>query len=295
MLMSNDRMDQAAGLRRMASPKPVKVIAVTGGKGGVGKTNVSVNLGLALASMGREVMLMDADLGLANVDLMLGLKPVYNLSHVISGEHTLEEILVEGPGGMKIVPAASGVKLMSDLTPMQHAGLIQAFSELSFDLDVLMVDTAAGISNSVVSFTRAAHEVLVVVCDEPASLTDAYALMKVLNRDHGVRRFNVLSNMSHSAQEGREMFAKLLKVADRFLDATLTYMGTVPYDEYLIKAVKRQRPVVDTYPRSRAATAFKNLAQKADKWPIPTAAAGHLEFFVERLIGSGLNQAETLP
>ncbi len=295
MLMSNDRIDQAAGLRSIANPKPVKVIAVTGGKGGVGKTNVSVNLALALSGLGREVMLMDADLGLANVDVMLGLKPVYNLSHVINGERTLEEILVEGPGGIKIVPAASGVKLMSDLAPAQHAGLIQAFSELSFDLDVLLVDTAAGISNSVVNFSRAAHEVLVVVCDEPASLTDAYALMKVLNRDHGVQRFNVLSNMSHSAQEGREMFAKLLKVADRFLDATLTYLGTVPYDEYLIKAVKKQRPVVDSFPRSRAATAFKNLAQKADKWPKPTAAAGHLEFFVERLIGSGLNQAETLP
>ncbi len=294
MLMSENYYDQAAGLRRMAKPKPVRVIAVASGKGGVGKTNVSVNLALAMTAMGRKVMLMDADLGLANIDVLLGLKPLYNLSHVIRGERTLEEILIEGPGGVRIVPASSGVKLMAELNPMQHAGLIRAFSELSFDLDVLLVDTAAGISDSVISFTRAAQEVVVVVCDEPASLTDAYALMKVLNRDHGVQRFNVLSNMSHSAQEGREMFAKLVNVTDRYLDATLNYLGTVPYDEYLLKAVRKQRPVIDAFPRSRSAMAFKNLAQKADKWPRPEAAAGHLEFFVERLIGSSYAEAESL-
>ncbi len=294
MLMSENYYDQAAGLRRMAKPKPVRVIAVASGKGGVGKTNVSVNLALAMTAMGRKVMLMDADLGLANIDVLLGLKPLYNLSHVIRGERTLEEVLIEGPGGVRIVPASSGVKLMAELNPMQHAGLIRAFSELSFDLDVLLVDTAAGISDSVISFTRAAQEVVVVVCDEPASLTDAYALMKVLNRDHGVQRFNVLSNMSHSAQEGREMFAKLVNVTDRYLDATLNYLGTVPYDEYLLKAVRKQRPVIDAFPRSRSAMAFKNLAQKADKWPRPEAAAGHLEFFVERLIGSSYAEAESL-
>lgn len=294
MLMSENYYDQAAGLRRMAKPKPVRVIAVASGKGGVGKTNVSVNLSLALTALGRKVMLMDADLGLANIDVLLGLKPLYNLSHVIRGERTLEEVLIEGPGGVRIVPASSGVKLMAELDPMQHAGLIRAFSELSFDLDVLVVDTAAGISDSVISFTRAAQEVVVVVCDEPASLTDAYALIKVLNRDHGVQRFNVLSNMSHSAQEGREMFAKLVNVTDRYLDATLNYMGTVPYDEYLLKAVRKQRPVIDAFPRSRSAMAFKNLAQKADKWPRPEAAAGHLEFFVERLIGSSYAEAESL-
>jgi flagellar biosynthesis protein FlhG len=294
MLMSEKQTDQAAGLRRMLKPKPVQVIAVTGGKGGVGKTNISVNLALSMVGEGKEVMLMDADLGLANVDVLLGLKPAYNLSHVVSGQHTLEEVLVEGPGGLKIIPAASGIQMMSELSAAEHAGVIRAFSDLSFALDALVVDTAAGISDSVVSFSRAAQEVVVVVCDEPASLTDAYALIKVLNQDHGVRRFHVLSNMSHSAQEGREMFAKLAGVADRFLDVTLNYMGTVPYDEYLIKAVKKQRPVVDAYPRSRSAMAFKNLAQKADKWPKPSMAAGHLEFFVERLIRSGFSEAESL-
>jgi flagellar biosynthesis protein FlhG len=151
-------------------------------------------------------------------------------------------------------------------------------------LDVLLIDTAAGISDSVVTFSRAAQEVLVVVCDEPASITDAYALIKVLSREHGLQRFRVLVNQANSVQEGRELFGKLLKVSDRFLDVTLEFVGTVPYDEYLRKAIQKQRAVVDAYPRSRAALAFKKLAQSADKWPMATRPGGHLEFFIERLV-----------
>jgi flagellar biosynthesis protein FlhG len=294
MFMSNAGVDQAAGLRQMAAPRPVRVIAVTSGKGGVGKTNVSVNLAVALAEEGQRVMLMDADLGLANVDVMLGLHPEYDLSHVIQGERTLEEIIVSGPAGLYIVPASSGTKQMAELSPMEHAGMIRAFSELSHQLDVLIIDTAAGISDSVVSFSRAAQEVIVVVCDEPASITDAYALIKLLSREYGIQRFRVLANMAHSAQEGRELFNKIARVTERYLDVTLDFMGAVPYDDYLRKAIKRQKAVVEAYPRARASMAFKTLAQKADKWPIPTGAAGHLEFFVERLIQSGGNQMEVM-
>ena len=284
MLVSDSQRDQAEGLRRMASSKPVRVIAVASGKGGVGKTNVSVNLGVSLANEGKKVMLMDADLGLANVDVLLGLHPKYNMSHVLSGERTLEEIIVEGPAGIKVIPASSGTQLMAELGPVEHAGMIHAFSELSHDVDVLIVDTAAGIADSVISFSRAAQDVIIVVCDEPASITDAYALMKLLNRDYGLQRFRVLCNMVGGAQEGRDLFAKLLKVTDRFLDVTLDYMGAVPFDEYLRKALRKQRAVVEAYPRSKAALAFKNLAKKTEAWPIPRTAGGHLEFFVERLI-----------
>jgi len=286
MLMSESHSDQAAGLRSISKPHPVRVIAVASGKGGAGKTNISVNLSIALASEGQKVMLFDADLGLANVDVMLGLHPQYNLSHVINGERTLEEIIVTGPGGIQVVPASSGTQLMAELTPAQHAGMIQAFSEIGQDLDVLIVDTAAGIADSVVSFTRAAQEVIVVVCDEPASITDAYALIKLLNRDYGLQRFRVLSNMAHSVQEGRDLFSKMVRVTDKYLDVTLDFMGTVPYDEYLRKALQKQKAVVEAYPRSKSAMAFKNLAKKADSWPIPRNAGGHLEFFVERLIQS---------
>ena len=209
----------------MGSMHPVQVIAVTGGKGGVGKTNVSVNLALALADLGRRVMLLDADLGLANVDVLLGLTPKRTLADVIEGRCELRDVLLLGPGGVRIVPAASGTQSMVHLSPMQHAGLIQAFSDISDNLDVLVVDTAAGIGDSVVSFVRAAQEVLLVVCDEPTSITDAYALIKLLNRDHGMTRFRVLANMAHSPQEGRNLFAKLTKVTDRFLDVALQYVG----------------------------------------------------------------------
>jgi len=286
MFLSEMRVDQAAGLRRMAQPNPVRVIAITSGKGGVGKTNVSVNLAVALSDAGKRVMLLDADLGLANVDVLLGLRPDSNLSHVIDGKRTLEEVIVKGPSDILVVPAASGVKRLAELSVMENAGLIRAFSELNHDVDTLIIDTAAGINESVTSFSRAAQEVVVVVCDEPASITDAYALIKVLNTEYAIQHFRVLANQAHSAQEGRELFNKISRVTDRYLDVTLEFMGVIPYDDYLRKAVRKQRAVVQAFPRSRSATAFKNLAQKTDKWPVPSAAGGHLEFFVERLIQS---------
>jgi len=264
--------------------KPVRVIAVTSGKGGVGKTNVSVNLGICLASMGRNVMLMDADLGLANVDVLLGLRPRFNLSHVISGERPLDEVLVDGPEGLKIVPASSGISSMAGLAPAEHAGVIRAFSELKQPLDVLLIDTAAGISDSVIAYTKASQEVIVVLCDEPTSITDAYALVKLLNREYGIHRFRILANMVSSVQAGNELYRKILQVTDRYLDVALDYVGAIPNDEFLRKAVQRQKSVVDAFPRCKSSLAFKKLAQKADGWPMPTTAGGRLEFFVERLI-----------
>jgi len=278
----------------MANPKPVKVIAVTSGKGGVGKTNVSVNLATQLAALGREVMLLDADLGLANVDVQLGLSPKYNLAHVVEGKATLEEVLVEGPGGIKIVPAASGIQRMAELSPAEHVGLIRGFSELNHDLDYLIVDTAAGISDGVVSFVRAAREVLVVVCDEPSSITDAYALVKVLNCDHEVTRFHMVANRVRSPTEGHALFTKLARVTTKFLDLTLDYAGSIPEDEYLRRAVQRQRPVSLAYPGSPSARAFGELAKRVERWPLPSSADGRLEFFVERLITYSANIGEAI-
>jgi len=268
----------------MSESRPVKVIAVTGGKGGVGKTNVSVNMSLALGEMGQRVVLMDADLGLANVDVLLGIKANKNISDVLSGECGLKELLVDVGENVRIVPAASGTQEMTSLSVHEHSELIHAFSEIGDDLDVLVIDTAAGISDAVVSFVKAAQDVVVVVCDEPTSITDAYALMKLLNRDYNMTRFRVLANMVRSEQEGRNMYNKLLTVADRFLDVTLQYLGSIPYDESVRKSVQRQRPVLKAFPSSKAALAYKQLATKVDHWPVSSSPRGHLEFFVERLV-----------
>jgi len=273
----------------MSGLKPIQVLAVTGGKGGVGKSNVSVNVAVALAEQGKRVVLLDADLGLANIDVLLGISSGRNISDVLAGEAELREIMVPGPGGVKIIPASSGTQQMANLGEREHAGIIGAFSELGDQMDVLIVDTAAGISRTVTNFVRAAQETLIVVTDEPTSVTDAYALIKVLNRDCKMDRFRVLANMVRTPKEGQNLFNKLVKVTDRFLDVTLQYVGSVPMDESVRKAVQRQKAVIEAYPRSKAAIAYRSLAQKVATWPLPQTPRGNLEFFVERLVqGAGV-------
>ena len=275
---------QPTGLRM--SSNSIKVIAVTGGKGGVGKTNVSVNLALALAEMQRRVVLMDADLGLANVDVLLGLQVKHTIADVLDGSHSLRDVLLPAPGGIRVVPASSGVQQLTNLSAQEHASLIHAFSDISDQLDVLLVDTAAGISDMVVSFVRACQEVVVVVCDEPSSITDAYALMKLLNKEHGVHRFRVVANMTRSTQEGINLYTKLNSVCERYLEASLQFVGSIPFDEHIRKAVQTRRPLLEIAPRSKAAAAFRSLAQKVDAWPMQAGPRGHLEFFIERLLQS---------
>ena len=277
-------IDQASGLRKMQDLQKIKVIAVSGGKGGVGKTNVSLNASIALAQLGKKVLVLDADLGLANVDVMLGLRVQRNLSHVLSGECELDDIIIEGPAGIKIIPATSGTQSMVDLTPSEHAGLIRAFSDMKTVFDVLIVDTAAGISDMVLSFCRASQDVMLVVCDEPTSITDCYALMKLLSRDHDIFKFKVVANMVRSPNEGQLLFEKLAKVSDRFLDVGLELVGVVPFDENIRKSVRKQKAIVEAFPDSPASIGFKNLAKNIIQWPIPHQPSGHLEFFIEQLL-----------
>lgn len=278
--------DQASGLRRMQAMAPPKVIAITGGKGGVGKTMVSANLGVALAREGRRTLLMDADLGLANVDVALGLQPKGDLSDILSGRLGLEEVILDGPFGLRVVPAASGVSRMTGLAANEHAGLINAFGELDEPVDYLLVDTAAGISEDVTAFARAAQEVLVVLCDEPASLTDAYALIKVLSREQDVVRFHIVSNLVRNADHGRALFRKLSAVSEKFLDVVLHYAGAIPLDEGVRKAIQRQQSVLEAFPEAPAASAFRRLVDYVEKWPTPSGPRGDLEFFVERVLAA---------
>ena len=271
-------------VRAANEPGPVRVIAVASGKGGVGKTSVSVNLATSLQNAGQRTLLLDTDLGLANVDVMLGLSPRFTLADVFAGRCELADTLLEGPNGLLVVPAASGKRHMTELTPAQHIGLVHAFSQLDVPIDVMIIDNAAGISDSVLTFCQAAQDVIVVVCDEPASVTDAYALIKVLSRERGVTRVQVLANQVGHPSEGRQLYDKLERVTSKFLDVTLNYLGAIPRDEWLRRAIQRQEAVVDAFPAAPASMAFREIAKRAEKWQTPAGPRGHVEFFMERLI-----------
>ncbi|MBQ0796012.1 MinD/ParA family protein [Zhongshania sp.] len=266
--------------------RQIQVIAVSGGKGGVGKSNVAINLSVALAEGGARVVLLDADFGLANVDVLLGLKASNTIEQVLDGQCTLEEVLLDGPAGIKIIPASSGTRRLSMLSSLEHAGLIRAFSDIANQLDVLVIDTAAGISDSVVNFLSAAHEVVMVVCNEPSSITDAYALIKLLSRDFGRSRFRILANMVADEQEGRQLFDSLNQVCGQFLDVGLIYAGAVPFDTKLRDSVRQQTAVVLAAPSSISARALRDFAKQAQRWPLPAKAEGHLVFFVEQLLAA---------
>ena len=285
--------DQADGLRRIAAARPVKTIAITGGKGGVGKTTIAINLGSALAESGRSCMLLDADLGLANVDVMLGVRARLNLEHVVAGECALSDIVVTAPTGLRIVPASTGNFEMATLSPAHHAGVIGAFSELLDPVDVLLVDTAAGIGESVMAYTAASQFVIVAVCDDPASITDAYGLIKTLRRRQPDVRIQIVANLVESLAQGRALYDKLARVTDRFLHFVPQYLGSIPQDDYLRRAVQAQRAVVEQFPWSSSASAFKKLAMAADNWSTSGLPRGGIEFFVDRLLRTGSQRTES--
>lgn len=276
----------------MLNSKTPGVYAICSGKGGVGKTNVAVNLALALAQQGQRTMLLDADVSLANVDVLLGLQPKFNLGDVLAGDADLESTLVSGPCGVSVVPATSGNFDMTELNAVEQATLVNAFQTLPATPDVLVVDTAAGITPSVARFVGAAQHAFVVVCDEPASLTDAYALIKVFSQHYGIHRFNIVTNQTRERRGGARLFEKLARVAGAYLDVVLRHAGDIPEDRQLRKAVQEQRAVVDAYPSSPAAAAFQGLAQNVSRLPAPAIPSGAIEFFLEQLLLSGRRKEE---
>jgi flagellar biosynthesis protein FlhG len=264
-----------------------RVLSVTSGKGGVGKTAVTSNVAVTLARQGLKVLIVDADLGLANVDVVLGLSPDYNLNHFFNGERTLEEIMVEGPYGLKILPAGSGVQQYTRLDSQLKMRLIDALDALDEHFDVVLIDTEAGISDNVTYFNVAAQDILVVTTPEPTAITDAYALMKLLSTKYHQKRFMLVVNSVQSPDEGLEVFEKLTMVSGRYLDIFLDYLGCIPYDKKMHESVRQQRVMVDLFPEHRVAKAFIELAETLVETPVNEQAQGTLQFFWKQFLGVG--------
>ncbi len=261
--------DQASRLRSMAQGLPpeaplfaARVMAITSGKGGVGKTNVVAGLALSLAKLGQRVVVMDADFGLANLDILLGLSPQYTLEHVLRGEKVLEEILLDGPLGVRIIPASSGIQELTRLDTMSEMRLVQGLQRVAETADWLLIDTAAGIHDSVLKLLMAAQEVILVTTPEPTSLVDAYAMVKVLHLREATKPVWLLINNGQSLDEAQETIEQLQAATERFLGKQLKVLGMVPNDPHLLQAVRQQRGVVDLYPQSTASRAFAALARQ---------------------------------
>ena len=275
-----------ASLPRWERAGPLRVISVTSGKGGVGKSNIVVNLGLALAQRGLNVLLIDADLGLGNLDILLGLTPGFTIQDALASELKLAEVILEGPGGLKILPASSGIAELAVLDEFQKLFLLNEMDHYTEDVDVVLIDTGAGISPNVLFFNIGAQERILVVNNQPPAIADAYALIKILASQHGETSFKLLVNGLAHHREAELVYLTLLRVAERFLgrEITLDFLGFVPYDQALPKAVMRQQPVLALYPQSPASRSFVTIAQTLWETKPQPAIDGNIKFFWRRLL-----------
>ncbi len=261
------------------------VFSVTSGKGGVGKTNIAVNLAVCLTRLGKRVVLLDADLGLANVDVLLGMTPELNLFHLFHDGITLPKVMAKTPYGFSILPASSGVAEMINLSAGQKLELLEAMDYLEDRIDYLIVDTGAGIGDNVLYFNMAARERLLVLTTEPTSLTDAYALVKVMHLNHAVNRFRVVVNMAPNEKAARQVFSKLYTACDHFLDGiSLDFVDFIPHDTAVRQAVIQQTPVVQTAPDAPASLKIADIARKITGWDVDAQLDGNIKFFWKKLL-----------
>lgn len=286
-------IDQAGTLRAMKNHSEAndntvttttRVFSITSGKGGVGKTATVANLAVLLAKMGKRVLILDADLGLANIDVVFGLAPTHNLNHFFAGDCELPSILIDGPLGIKILPAGSGVQRFTRLDSQQKLRLLDALDSMHNDFDFVLIDTEAGISENVTYFNTAAQEIMVVTTPEPTAITDAYALMKLLSNQYHEKHFNLIVNFITHEEEALDVYRKLTMVANRYLDISIDYMGSIPTDKQMVDAIRKQQVMVQLYPESKTSMAFEALARALMQEPSTLEAKGSIQFFWKRLL-----------
>ena len=261
---------QATTLKRMAYEKmrgsSLRVLAVSSGKGGVGKTNFVANLAYALSKRGEKVLVVDADLGLNNIDILLGLAPKKHIGHLLSGEATVEDIILHGPADINILPAGDGLQELTQLPPEKKILLMDELDRVSQGYDFLIFDTGAGISNNVTYFCSAAHETILIATTEPTSLTDVYALMKTLHLKHAQKHFRMVINSVSSEREAQGVYSNLTAVTDRFLkDSSVEYLGYILHDANVPKAVRQQKAFLELYPFSKFSVCINELSETISK------------------------------
>jgi flagellar biosynthesis protein FlhG len=286
---AQERRDKSrADVAPLPAARPVRVISITSGKGGVGKTNIAVNLGLALTKLKKKVMIFDTDLGLANVDILLGLKPQHTIHDVLSGEKRIQDVVVEGPGGLLIVPASSGVDEVRTLEETERLDLVAQFESWNDELDFLLLDTGAGIGLNVMYFNIVAQHILVVATPDPTSLTDAYALMKVLYTRYRERRFHLLVNMARDEKQALDVYTGILNAAQSGrVDISVNLLGWLPQDGHVTQSVRQRAPVLEAFPQSPAAKTFAKLAHAMLDLEVPRSPKGNMQFLWRHLLRAG--------
>ncbi|RJP22004.1 MAG: MinD/ParA family protein [Candidatus Abyssobacteria bacterium SURF_5] len=257
-------IDQAQKLRELAAAYRAhpRVITVTSGKGGVGKSNVVINLAISLSRLGKRVLIIDADLGLANVDVLLGLKNRFNLQHVLDGHMKLKDILVFGPAGIKVIPGSSGIPHVANLNTRKRHEFIMSFREVEGEADIILIDTSAGLTRNVIALAVLADEILLVTTPEPSAITDAYAMIKVLQSEKPEAKIQLVVNMASTEAQALEVAQRVAQVSRQFLNFQLVILGGVPNDPCVPKAVMRRQPWAELFPRAAATRAIKQIAAK---------------------------------
>lgn len=295
-------MDQASTLREIVKSRDsqkkggegltegetrvAQVFAVTSGKGGVGKTNIVANLAIAFQAMNRKVLILDGDMGLANIDIVYNLSPKYSIRHLLNGSKTIDEVLVAGPKGVMVLPGASGIQELTALTEQEKANLIAQMEGVQDRFDVLLLDTPAGISKNVMYLNSAAQAICVVVSPEPTSITDAYALIKVMSSQYSEKEFKVIVNSARSEKEANDVYQSIQRAADQFLEyVVLEYVDYIPFDENVRKAVRNQRPFYTAYPDSAASRAIERIAQKLAVEKSHRVKGG-MQFFFQKIMNT---------
>lgn len=260
-----------------------RIIAVSSGKGGVGKTNFVTNIALIFRSMQKRVLLMDADVGLSNIDIMFGIAPKYNIKHLLTGEKNIKDIIFKSPEGIDIIPASSGIRELTRLSSEHKFKIIQELESLDEDYDIFLIDTGAGISDNVTFFCSAAHDNVVILTTEPTSIADAYALIKVIYKEFGEKNFRIVINNVRTYKEAKETFKKISTVTDRFLGLSLDYLGELPFDQKIGDAIRSQRPYISLFPTSDFSKKLTDIAKEILKREVNLLKGG-MQFFLKRAI-----------